>query len=68
MWSMESAPRDRKITVVAQQIILGLGPLDEQPFNAVAQYYPEHGFWAVEDREPSGEICLRPLHTLGWIC
>ncbi len=68
MFSMDTAPRDRKLTVVAQQMIIGLGPVDEPPFHAVARYYPEHDFWAAEDRELNGEIRLRPLHTLGWIC
>ena len=68
MLSMDTAPRDRKLTVIAQQMIIGLGPVDEPPFPAVAQYYPEHGFWAAEDRELNGERRLIPLHTLGWIC
>lgn len=68
MLSMNTAPRDRRLTLVAQQMIVGLGPVDERPFHAVAQYYPEHDFWAAEDRGLDGELRLRPFHALGWIC
>ena len=68
MLSIDTAPLGRKVIIVAQQMIVGLGPVDERPFHIVAQYYPEHSFWAAEDRELNGEVRLRPLHALGWIC
>jgi hypothetical protein len=67
--SMDTAPRNRPITVRATRTIAGLGPVDEAPFDTVAQFYPEHGFWAVEDKPPHGlpSLGLVPLNTLGCI-
>jgi hypothetical protein len=69
MWSMDIAPHDRTIIVTAVRLILGLGPIDEQPFNVPARFYPELGCWATEDKTPDGSssLGLVPLHTLGWI-
>ena len=68
MYPMETAPRDRKITLFARQLIVGLGPVPEPPFAVQGRYYPEHDFWAAEDREFDGKVYLRPLHPHGWIC
>jgi hypothetical protein len=54
LWSIDTAPRDRPITLRATRMIVGLGPVDEPPFDTVAQFYPEHGFWAVEDKPSHG--------------
>ena len=67
---MKTAPRDRPITVRATRAIIGLGPVDETPFDTVAQFYPEHGFWAAEDKAPHDlpSLGLVLLNPLGWIC
>lgn len=70
MWSMGIAPRDRKLTVVATRMVVGIGPIDEPPFPAMARYYPEHDFWAAEDEPKNGlpSLGLIPRNPLGWIC
>jgi hypothetical protein len=67
--SMETAPLDRPIIVKATRMVVGLGPIDEPPFDTQARFYPEQGFWAAEDRPPHGlpSLGLVPLNTLGWI-
>ncbi|MFY9895883.1 MAG: hypothetical protein WAK63_17325 [Xanthobacteraceae bacterium] len=67
---MDTAPRGRPITLRATRLIIGLGPVDEPPFDTVAQYYPERGFWAVEDKPGNGlpSLGLIPLNPHGWIC
>jgi hypothetical protein len=54
MFSMDTAPLDRPITVHATRMVIGLGPVGEPPFYAVAKFYPEHGFWAAEDKPENG--------------
>ncbi len=68
--SMDTAPRERPITLRATRLIVGLGPVDEPPFNTVARFYPEHEFWAAEDKPPNGlpSLGLVPLDPYGWIC
>lgn len=70
MFSIETAPRDRPIIVRATRMVIGVGPIDEAPFDTVARFYPEHGFWAAEDKPLHGlpSLGLVPLNTLGWIC
>jgi hypothetical protein len=67
---METAPRDRPIIVRAARLIIGLGPIDEPPFEIQARFYPEHDFWAAEDKPPHGlpSLGLVPLKPFGWIC
>lgn len=68
--SMDAAPRDRPITLRATRLIVGLAPVDEPPFDVVGQFYPEHGFWAAEDKPQNGlpSLGLVPLNPHGWIC
>jgi hypothetical protein len=68
--SMDIAPRDRPITVRATRTIVGLGPVDEASFDTVAQFYPQQGFWAAEDKLLHGlpSLGLVPLNPFGWIC
>lgn len=67
---MGTAPRDRPIIVRVVRLIAGLGPLDEQPFDALARFYPERGVWAVEDKPGHGlpGLGLVPVLPFGWIC
>jgi hypothetical protein len=68
--SMETAPHDRPITLMATRLVVGVGPVDEPPFNAVARFYPEHGIWAADDQPENGlpSLGLVPLNPIGWIC
>jgi hypothetical protein len=68
--SMEIAPRDRPITLRATRLAIGVGPVDEPPFDAVARYYPQYGFWAAQDNPENGlpSLGLVPLNPIGWIC
>lgn len=70
LWSMDSAPLDRPVTLRATRLIIGLGPVEEAPFDAVARFYPEHGIWAAKDEPPHGlpSLGLIPLNPIGWIC
>ena len=71
MWTMESAPKDRPIIVRARRMVVGLGPVDEKPFDTVARFYPERGFWAAEDKPPyegMQSLGLIVLEPIGWIC
>jgi hypothetical protein len=68
MWSMDSAPPGRKLTVVATRMVPGLGPIEEPLFHAMAQFYSEHGYWAAENRTLNGDLELVPLDVHGWIC
>jgi hypothetical protein len=42
--SMETAPLDRAVIVRATRMVVGLGPIEEPPFDTQARFYPEHGF------------------------
>lgn len=68
--SMETAPRDRPITVRATRLVIGVGPVDEPPFEAVARFYAQHDIWAAEDKPKNGlpSLGLVPLFPMGWIC
>lgn len=68
--SMTTAPLDRLITVRATRMIVDLGPVEETPFDVMARFYPEHGFWATEDKPLNGlpSLGLIPLNPIGWIC
>jgi len=70
LWSIDTAPLDRLITLRARRFIIGLGPVDEPPFDVVGRFYPEHGFWATEDKPENGlpSLGLVPLSPEGWIC
>jgi hypothetical protein len=67
---METAPRDRPVTLRATRLIVGLGPVDERPSDIVGRFYAEHGFWAAEDKPQNGlpSLGLVPLSPHGWIC
>jgi hypothetical protein len=66
---MESAPLDRTVIVRATQMIPGLGSIGPL-FDTAARFYPEHGYWAAEDKPQSGlpSLGLVPLDVHGWIC
>jgi hypothetical protein len=68
--SMETAPHGRPITLRATRLVVGVGPVSEPPFNAVARFYPEYGIWAAEDKPENGLVSLEvvPLNPIGWIC
>jgi hypothetical protein len=68
MLSMNAAPRDREIHLLATRIVIGLGPIDEPPFHVMGQYDSEHGIWAAEDRPQNGlpSLGIIPLNPLGW--
>jgi hypothetical protein len=70
LFPMDTASHDRPITLRATRLIVGLGPVDEPPFDTVARFYPEHGFWAAKDEPQNGlpSLGLIPLNPLGWIC
>jgi len=56
MLSMDSAPRDREIFLVAN-----MAPFDETTFTARGRYLTDRNAFAVEDKQPHG------LPSLGWI-
>jgi hypothetical protein len=68
--TMETAPTDRPITIRATCLIVGLGPFDEKPFDVVARFYADRGYWAAEDRPANGlpSLGLVPLSPIGWLC
>ena len=70
MRPIDEAPRTRLATIRAVRLIAGLGPIDERPFDVVARFYPEHGYWAAEDKPNNGlpSLGLIPLHPLGYVC
>jgi hypothetical protein len=65
---MSAAPTDREIHVLATRFIPGLGAVDEVPFHVMARFYPEHGYWAAEDRPGNGlpSLGLIPLEPECW--
>lgn len=67
---MADAPHMRPVTLRAVQLIPGLGPVNERPFDVIARFYPEHDYWAAEDKPDNGlpSMGLIPLHPLGYIC
>lgn len=68
--TVETAPTDRPITIRATRLVVGLGPLEEKPFDVVVRFYADKGYWAAEDRPGNGlpSLGLVPLSPLGWPC
>ena len=66
--SMETAPKDRLVTLVARQMLVGVGPMGNS-FYVTGWFDSELNMWVAEDN-PRGlpSLGLIPLSPIGWIC
>lgn len=64
MLSMDTAPHDREIFLVAN-----FAPIDETVFVARAQYLAERQAFVVEDKQAHGlpSLGLITVNALGWL-
>jgi hypothetical protein len=66
---MENAPRDRLVTLLARQVMRGVGPIDK-PFYVAARFDADMNVWVADDNPQNGLPGLgpQPLAPIGWVC